>query len=54
MEDFFNKNCFLDSFYLDVVVLDSYVNRSFCIKYVYKVGIGVKLWFLGNDFLSIF
>lgn len=43
-----NENGFSDSFHLDAVVLDSHVNRSFCIKHVHKVGTGAKPWPLGQ------
>ena len=51
-EDSSNDNGYSDSFHLDAVVLDSHVNRSFCIKH--KVGTRAKPWPLGNDFSSIF
>ena len=43
-----------NSFHIDAVVLESHVNRSFCIKHVDKESTEAKPWPKGNDFFRHF
>ena len=53
-EDTYANSRHSNSFHIDAVVLESHVNRSFCIKHGDKESTEAKPWPKGNDFLGIF